>query len=97
MTRPHTALPPELITLPIILISLLRFGDVCVQLNRARDGSSTWYFRFSPKAVLEVGDDGLWLWRRGPERWRRQIAPFLARAETMLEESRFQVSLPAAE
>jgi len=70
-----------LITMPIVLIALLRCSQFSVHLSRARDGSSNWYFRFSPKAVLQVGDDGRWRWRQGTERWRAQIAPFLALAE----------------
>jgi hypothetical protein len=79
----HPAAWP-LITLPIVLIALLKFSQFSVHLSRARDGSSTWYFRFSPKAVLQVRDDGDWRWRQGTEPWRRQIAPFLARAEALL-------------
>ena len=77
---------PPLVTLPIVLIALLKFSEFGVHLFRARDGSSTWYFRFSPKAVLQVRDDGDWCWREGSERWRREIAPFLARAEALLAE-----------
>ena len=73
-----------LVTLPIVLIALLKFSQFAVHLSRARDGSSTWYFRFSPRAVLEVRDDGDWCWRQGTARWRREIAPFLARAEALL-------------
>ncbi len=76
--------PALLITLPIVLIALLRFSAFSVHLSRARDGSSTWYFRFSPKAVLQVRDEGDWRWRQGTERWRRLIAPFLVRAEALL-------------
>jgi hypothetical protein len=76
--------PAPLITLPIVLIALLRFSAFSVHLSRARDGSSTWYFRFSPKAVLQVRDEGDWRWRQGTERWRRLIAPFLVRAEALL-------------
>jgi hypothetical protein len=36
-----------LVTLPIVRIMLLRFSAFSVHLFRARDGSSTWYFRFS--------------------------------------------------
>jgi len=79
-----TAPQQVLITLPIVLIALLKFQDFGVQLNRARDGSSTWYFRFSPTAVLEVRDDGEWSWRRGSIAWRARIAPFLVRAEAVL-------------
>jgi hypothetical protein len=75
-----------LVTLPIVLIALLRFSEFSVHLFRARDGSSTWYFRFSPKALLQVRDDGDWRWRQGTERWRREIAPFLVRAEALLAE-----------
>jgi hypothetical protein len=81
------AAPSPLITLPIVLIALLRFSEFSVHLFRARDGSSTWYFRFSPKAVLQVRDDGEWRWRQGTERWRREIAPFLARAEALVAAS----------
>ena len=88
MTGPPSEQPPELINLPILLIALLRFSDFGVQLHRARGGSSIWYFRFPPGGVLEVGDDGHWSWRRGSERWRRQIAPFIARAEAMLKDTR---------
>ena len=77
---------PPLVTLPIVLIALLKFSEFGVHLFKARDGSSTWYFRFSPKAVLQVRDDGGWCWREGSERWRREIAPFLARAEALLAE-----------
>ena len=77
---------PPLVTLPIVLIALLRFGEFAVHLSKARDGSSTWYFRFSPRAVLQVRDDGDWCWRQGTARWRREIAPFLARAEALLAE-----------
>lgn len=77
---------PPLVTLPIVLIALLKFSEFGVHLFKARDGSSTWYFRFSPKAVLQVRDDGDWCWREGSERWRREIAPFLARAEALLAE-----------
>src|SRR5579871_3922221 len=73
-----------LVTLPIVLIALLKFSEFGVHLSRARDGSSTWYFRFSPRAVLQVRDDGEWCWRQGTGRWRREIAPFLARAEALL-------------
>jgi len=66
-----------LVTLPIVLIALLKFSEFGVHLFKARDGSSTWYFRFSPKAVLQVRDDGDWCWRQGTERWRREIAPVL--------------------
>lgn len=75
-----------LVTLPIVLIALLKFSQFAVHLSKARDGSSTWYFRFSPRAVLQVRDDGDWCWRQGTARWRREIAPFLARAETLLAE-----------
>jgi len=75
-----------LVTLPIVLIALLKFSEFGVHLFKARDGSSTWYFRFSPKAVLKVRDDGDWCWREGSERWRREIAPFLVRAEALLAE-----------
>jgi hypothetical protein len=77
---------PPLVTLPIALIALLKFSAFGVHLFKARDGSSTWYFRFSPKAVLQVRDDGDWCWREGSGRWRREIAPFLARAEALLAE-----------
>ena len=76
--------PKALITLPIVLIALLRFEDFGVQLNRASDGSSTWYFRFSPTAVLEVRDDGEWCWIRGSGAWRSRVAPFLTRAQSVL-------------
>jgi hypothetical protein len=86
LVRPGRVLPAApLVTLPIVLIALLKFSEFGVHLFKARDGSSIWYFRFSPKAVLQVGDDGDWCWRRGTERWRREIAPFLARAEALLE------------
>jgi hypothetical protein len=75
-----------LVTLPIVLIALLKFSEFGVHLFKARDGSSTWYFRFSPRAVLQVRDDGDWCWRQGTRRWRREIAPFLARAEALLAE-----------
>ena len=78
---------PPLVTLPIVLIALLKFSQFAVHLSKARDGSSTWYFRFSPRAVLQVRDDGDWCWRQGTERWRREIAPFLARAEALLAEA----------
>ena len=78
---------PPLMTLPIVLIALLKFSEFGVHLFKARDGSSTWYFRFSPKAVLQVRDDGDWCWRQGTARWRREIAPFLARAEALLAEA----------
>lgn len=86
--RRERALPaaPPLVTLPIVLIALLRFSQFGVHLFKARDGSSTWYFRFSPRAVLQVRDDGEWCWRQGTARWRREIAPFLARAEALLAE-----------
>ncbi len=87
MTGPNAATSSDLITLPVLLIALLRFSDIGVQLHRARGGSSIWYFRFTPGGVLEVGDDGHWVWRRGSDRWRRQIAPFLVRAEAMLRET----------
>ena len=74
------------VTLPIVLIALLRFSEFGVHLFKARDGSSTWYFRFSPRAVLQVRDDGDWCWREGSGRWRREIAPVLARAEALLAE-----------
>jgi hypothetical protein len=77
---------PPLVSLPIVLIALLKFSEFGVHLFKARDGSSTWYFRFSPKAVLQVRDDGDWCWRQATERWRREIAPFLARAEALLAE-----------
>ena len=77
---------PPLVTLPIVLIALLKFSEFAVHLFKARDGSSTSYFRFSPRAVLQVRDDGDWCWREGSERWRREIAPFLARAEALLAE-----------
>ena len=78
--------PPAsaLITLPIVLIALLKFENFGVQLNRARDGSSTWFFRFAPRAVLEMRDDGAWCWQRGSGPWRARIEPFVARAEAML-------------
>jgi hypothetical protein len=87
----HLAVSPDpsvpqvasLITMPVLLIALLKSGDFSVHLAKARDGSSIWYFRFSPKALLEVGDDGRWCWRRGPARWRRTIAPFIAAAEAL--------------
>jgi hypothetical protein len=72
--------------LPIALMALLKFSEFAVHLAKARDGSSTWYFRFSPRAVLQVRDDGDWCWRQATERWRREIAPFLARAEALLQE-----------
>ena len=78
---------PPLVTLPVVLIALLRFGRFGVHLSKARDGSSTWYFRFSPRVVLQVRDDGDWCWRQGTARWRREIAPFLARAEALLAEA----------
>jgi hypothetical protein len=73
-----------LITFPIMLIAVLKFSAFSVHLHKARDGSSSWYFRFSPKALLQVSDEGDWRWRQGGERWRQQIGPFLARAETLL-------------
>jgi hypothetical protein len=75
-----------LITMPVALIALLRCSQFSVHLSRARDGSSVWYFRFSPKAVLQVSDGGEWRWRQGTERWRAQIAPFLALAEEFVAE-----------
>ena len=78
---------PPLVTLPIMLIALLKFSQFAVHLSKARDGSSTWYFRFSPRAVLQVRDDGDWCWRQGTARWRREVAPFLARAEALLAEA----------
>ena len=87
---------PPLVTLPIVLIALLKFSEFGVHLFKARDGSSTWYFRFSPKAVLQVRDDGGWCWREGSERWRREIAPFLARAEALLAEGGDDGSLAEA-
>jgi hypothetical protein len=77
---------PPLVTLPIVLIALLKFSEFGVHLFKARDGSSTWYFRFSPRAVLQVRDDGDWCWRQGTKRMQREIAPFLARAEALLAE-----------
>jgi hypothetical protein len=75
---------PPLVTLPIVLIALLKFSEFGVHLFKARDGSSNWYFRFSPKAILQVHEDGGWCWREGSGRWRREIAPFLAHAEALL-------------
>jgi hypothetical protein len=88
LVRRERVLPavPLLLTLPIVLIALLKFSQFGVHLFRARDGSSTWYFRFSPRAVLQVRDDGDWCWRQGTARWRREIAPLLARAEALLAE-----------
>jgi len=97
MTSPSSEQAQQLITLPSILFALLRFSDIGVQLHRARGGAGAWYFRFSPRGVLQVGDDGHWSWRWGSERWRRQIAPFLARAEAMFRETRFNISHRAAE
>ena len=68
MTGPHAAQPPELITLPIILIALLKFSHFGVQLNRARDGLSAWCIRFSPSTILQVSDAGQWAWL-GPAAW----------------------------
>jgi hypothetical protein len=87
---------PPLVTLPIVLIALLKFGQFGVHLFKARDGSSTWYFRFSPRAVLQVRDDGDWCWRQGTARWRREIAPFLARAEALLAEGGDQSGIAEA-
>ena len=78
--------PAPLITLPIVLIALLKFSNFGVRLNKARNGASTWYFRFHPTALLEVREDGAWCWRKGSPHWRRQIEPFLARAEALLAE-----------
>ena len=78
---------PPLVSLPIVLIALLKFSQFSVHLSKARDGSSTWYFRFSPRVVLQVRDDGDWCWRQGTARGRREIAPFLARAEALLAEA----------
>lgn len=75
-----------LITLPIVLIALLKFSNFGVRLNKARNGASIWYFRFHPSALLEVREDGAWCWRKGSPYWRRQIEPFLLRAETLLAE-----------
>jgi hypothetical protein len=88
IVRRERVLPagPPLVTLPIVLIALLKFSQFAVHLSTARDGSSSWYFRFSPRAVLQVRDDGDWCWRQGTARWRREIAPFLARAEALLAE-----------
>jgi hypothetical protein len=88
IARRERVLPaaPPLVTLPIALIALLKFSEFGVHLFKARDGSSTWFFRFSPRAILQVRDDGDWCWREGSERWRREIAPFLARAEALLAE-----------
>jgi hypothetical protein len=83
--EPPLIMPPEvLITLPIVLVALLRFSDVSVKLAKARDGASAWYFRFSPRTVLRVQEDGEWAWVSASERWRRRIAPVLARAERLL-------------
>ena len=84
--RERLPVVPPLVTLPIVLIALLKFSQFAVHLSTARDGSSTWYFRFSPRAVLQVREDGDWCWRQGTHRWRREIAPFLARAEALLAE-----------
>ena len=88
LARRERLLPaaPPLVTLPIVLIALLKFSEFGVHLHKARDGSSAWYFRFSPKAVLQVREDGDWCWRQGSERWRREIAPFLTHAEALLAE-----------
>jgi hypothetical protein len=88
LARPERTLPaaPPLVTLPIVLIALLKFGQFGVHLFKARDGSSTWYFRFSPRAVLQVRDDGDWCWQQATARWRREIEPYLARAEALLAE-----------
>jgi hypothetical protein len=88
--------PATLITLPIVLISLLKFTQFGVRVNKARDGSTTWYFRFSPKAILQVHEDGAWSWTKGPEMWRRRIEPILARAEAMLAEPAYNNALPGA-
>jgi len=91
------AQPTSLITLPIVLIALLRFTEFNVQLYKARDGSSTWFFRFSPRAVLEVREDGAWSWTKGTAEWRRRIEPILARAEAMLAEPAYNNAAPGAE
>ncbi len=82
----------QLITLPIVLLALLKFSQFNIHLNRSRDDPNTWYFRFSPRTVLMVSDDGQWSWGRGPQHWRREIAPFLARAIAMLEDVRTDFS-----
>lgn len=78
------ASPAPLLILPIVLISLLKFTEFSVSLHRARVGTSTWYFRFSPRAILRVREDGTWSWSIAPEQWRRRIEPIIARAEAML-------------
>src|SRR5258708_40067297 len=86
--------PVPVIALPIVLISLLKFTEFGVQLDKARDEPSTWYFRFSRKAILQVREDGAWSWSKGPEQWRRRIEPILARAEAILAAPACDDALP---
>jgi hypothetical protein len=88
--------PASLITLPIVLIALLKFTEFNVQLCKARDGSSTWYFRFARNTILQVSDDGAWSWSKGPEPWRRRIEPILAQAEALLAAPAYDDALPGA-
>src|SRR5579863_7684828 len=89
--------PASLITLPVVLISLLKFSQFGVRVNKALDGSTTWYFRFSPRAILQVHEDGAWSWTKGPEMWRRRIDPILARAEALMADPAYNGALPNAE
>jgi hypothetical protein len=68
----------------VVLVALLRSSPFSVHLHRGRIGGDSWYFRFSPKALLEVTDDGVWSWRQGSARWRRELAPYLADAGRLL-------------
>ncbi len=90
------AQPTSLITLPIVLIALLRFTEFNVQLYKARDGSSTWFFRFSPRAVLQVREDGAWSWTKGTAEWRRRIEPIVANAEAMVAAPTYDHALPVS-
>jgi hypothetical protein len=81
----RVVMPMDLtMTLPIVMITLLRLSDFSVQLFKARDGASAWFFRFGPRNILRVQDDGEWAWVRGSQRCRRRIAPVVARAEAIL-------------
>lgn len=75
----------DVLTLPVVLVALLRAHSFNVTLYRNRMRGDLWWFRFHHRSVLQMGDDGAW-------RWHRRLGPQCDRVEALIEEAEVRLA-----
>jgi hypothetical protein len=80
---------PPFISVPIVLVALLRLSRFSVTLSHDGEGGACWRFRFSPDDLLEVRDDGHWHWECNTDAGlRAKVETIVAEAQALLARTR---------